>query len=196
MVADAGSYADDTATVRRVLAGEVVAFEEIVTRWQGPLVNLAYRYCRDRGKAEEMAQEAFLKIYRGLPRWRRESRFSTWLLSVAHNHYRSVIRRHVPPGVDLDDAMTALPAGDLRAEVHERMTADVVRRAVCSLPSKYRDVVILYYFQDKDLAEMARITRLREGTIKARLFRARKLLETKLEGLGGRENRLAEETGA
>lgn len=56
---------DDQADVEKVLAGEVSAFEGIVRRWQGPLINLAYRFCHDRARAEEMAQEAFLRAYRG-----------------------------------------------------------------------------------------------------------------------------------
>ena len=58
--------ADDQAAVEKVLAGDASAFEDIVRRWQRPIVNLAYRFCRDRGRAEEMAQEAFLRAYRSL----------------------------------------------------------------------------------------------------------------------------------
>src|SRR5215470_11006512 len=73
----------------RVLAGDISAFEGIVRRWQGPLVNLAYRFCRDRGRAEEMAQEAFLRVYRKLDRWHSDSLFSSWMFAVAINLYRS-----------------------------------------------------------------------------------------------------------
>jgi RNA polymerase sigma-70 factor (ECF subfamily) len=69
------SAEEDTADVARVLAGEVSAFEAIVRRWQTPLVNLAYRYCRDRARAEDMAQEAFLRAYRSLASWRKEAAF-------------------------------------------------------------------------------------------------------------------------
>src|SRR5271165_3027966 len=65
----------DLADVERVLAGEVRAFEGIVRRWQGPLVNMAWRYTRDRGRAEELAQEAFVRAWRGLAGWRREGSF-------------------------------------------------------------------------------------------------------------------------
>lgn len=65
----------DRLQVERVLAGDAEAFEPIVRRWQGPLVNLAYRFCRDQGRAEEFAQEAFLKAYRSLSMWRHESTF-------------------------------------------------------------------------------------------------------------------------
>ena len=67
------SAEEDAAGVNRVLGGDVSAFEPIVRRWQAPLVNLAYRFCHDRGRAEDLAQEAFLRAYRNLARWRREA---------------------------------------------------------------------------------------------------------------------------
>src|ERR1022692_3816639 len=87
------SASDDQADVERVLAGDVSAFEGIVRRWQGPLINLAHRFCHDRGRAEEMAQEAFLRAYRALSQWRKEAVFSTWLFALATNLYRSELRR-------------------------------------------------------------------------------------------------------
>src|SRR5689334_23797173 len=75
----------DQADVEKVLAGDIAAFENIVRRWQGPLINLAYRFCRDRGRAEDMAQDAFLRAYRALGAWRQDAAFSTWLFALATN---------------------------------------------------------------------------------------------------------------
>ena len=74
---------EDREDVETVLGGDVSAFERLVLRWQTPLINLAYRFCRDRGRAEDLAQEAFLRVYRGLHTWRRDAAFSTWLFAVA-----------------------------------------------------------------------------------------------------------------
>ncbi len=175
---------EDEAAVGRVLAGEVDAFEEIVERWQGPLCNLAYRFSRNRGLAEEMAQEAFLKIYRNLGRWRREAKFSTWMFSVALNHFRSALRRQMPSGVELTELDAATRVGDLEAELDAAANDDIVRRAVSLLPPKYRDTIIVFYFQQQDVAETAATLGLAPGTVKARLHRGRKLLEKKLTALG------------
>ena len=75
------SAEEDAADVAKVLAGDVPAFEAIVRRWQKPLINLAYRFCRDRARAEDMAQEAFLRAYRSLATWRKDAAFSTWLFA-------------------------------------------------------------------------------------------------------------------
>src|SRR5579875_3426513 len=93
----------DEAAIARVLAGETAAFESIVRRWQAPLVNLAWRFCRDRARAEEMAQEAFLRAYRNLAQFRGESAFSTWLFSLAANLYRTEIRRMPAIPLSLDE---------------------------------------------------------------------------------------------
>jgi RNA polymerase sigma-70 factor, ECF subfamily len=98
------SAEEDAADVARVLAGEVAAFEAIVRRWQKPLVNLAYRFCRDRSRAEDMAQEAFLRAYRSLSSWRKEAAFSTWLVALATNLYRSEITRLPPLTAPFEEA--------------------------------------------------------------------------------------------
>jgi len=170
------------ALVQRVLAGDTEAFATIVDRWKGPLVNLAYRFCRDSGMAEELAQDAFLKIFRALGNWRQQSSFSTWLYTVALNHYRSAMRRRPPPTISLEDT-SYLAAGDLDQEIDAELRDEAVRRAVATLPPKYRDVIVLFYFHDMDLAQTARTTGLPEGTLKARLFRARKLLRQKISPL-------------
>ena len=177
----------DLADVERVLAGEVRAFEGIVRRWQGPLVNMAWRYCRDRSRAEEMAQEAFIRAWRGLAQWRREGSFSTWLFALAANVFRSELKRFPTETLPLDDAPE--PAGPARQhqELEEKGCHEAVRRAVLALPPRYREPVILYYFHEQDVAVAARSLGLPEGTIKARLSRARALLRQRFPHLEGEE---------
>src|SRR5436189_1435557 len=84
----------DLADTARVLAGDAGAFQGIVERWQFRLVNLAWRFSRDRATAEDMAQEVFIKVFRSLASFCGESAFSTWITAVAVNTYRSRIRTH------------------------------------------------------------------------------------------------------
>lgn len=173
------SCEDVEATIEAVLKGDTAAFASIVERWQGPLVNLAYRFCRDRERAEDMAQEAFLRAYRGLGTWRRDAAFSTWLFALATNVYRDEIRKCAPPLLPFED--------DIVAERTEEDAADeaarrrLVRTALQSLPPRYRDPLLLFYFHDQSVAATAESLQLPEGTIKARLSRGRALLESKLE---------------
>jgi RNA polymerase sigma-70 factor (ECF subfamily) len=183
----------DRDDVRRVLAGDVDAFEGIVRRWQGPLVNLAYRFCRDRGTAEEMAQEAFLRAFRKLSLWRGDAQFSSWLFSLALNVYRSQVRRVRLPEVPLlDDQQPSTGAGPAE-EIMRDQTNEVVRRTVARLPAKYRDSLIAVYFEELGIAGAAAALGVAEGTIKARLHRGRALLKKKLSG-AFREPQSAEAT--
>ena len=170
----------DEEDVRAVLAGDVERFAGIVGRWQRPLVNLAWRFVRDEGRAEELAQEAFLKCYRSLRQWRRDAQFSTWLFSVALSVYRSKMRK-LDPLREALQSVQETEAPSLEHELADQQRADAVRRAVDALPALYREPLIVFYFQEQDLATSARILGLREGTLKARLHRARELLRRVLE---------------
>jgi RNA polymerase sigma-70 factor (ECF subfamily) len=175
----------DLADVERVLAGEVQAFEGIVRRWQGPLVNMAWRYCRDRGRAEELAQDAFIRAWRGLSGWRREGSFSTWLFALAANVFRSELKRF--PTLNLPLEEVAEPSGPAaqHSVLAARLSSEAVRRAVLALPVRYREPVVLFYFHEMDVAAAARTMGLPEGTLKARLSRARALLRRRFPGLEG-----------
>jgi RNA polymerase sigma-70 factor (ECF subfamily) len=172
--------AEDEADVDQVLSGNIEAFESIVRRWQAPLINLAYRFCRDRGRAEDMAQEAFLRAYRALRTWRKDAAFSTWLYAVATNLYRSELRRMPARTVALDELFELADLRDGHADLEKEYRDRALRRTVASLPQKYREVLILFYFHDMDISTAARSLNVPEGTFKARLFRAREVLKDKL----------------
>jgi RNA polymerase sigma-70 factor (ECF subfamily) len=177
------SAEEDLADVNRVLAGDLQAFEGIVRRWQGPLVNMAWRYCRDRGRAEELAQEAFLRAWRGLGQWRRESSFSTWLFALAANVFRSELKRFPTVTVPLEAAPEPSGPATQHNTLSKELSSGAVRRAVLALPHRYREPVVLFYFHEMDLAAAARTMRLPEGTMKARLSRARALLRRRFPQL-------------
>lgn len=171
--------ATDEALVARVVAGDTAAFEGIVRRWQAPLVNLAWRFCRDRGRAEEMAQEAFLRAFRNLAQFRGDAAFSTWLFALATNLYRTELRRLPATPLSLDE-IAEPPDPRIAGDALEQSSRDeALRRAVLALPPKYRDAVLLFYFHEQDVPGAARTLRIPEGTVKARLFRGRELLRSK-----------------
>lgn len=177
------SASEDQMDVEKVLAGDISAFEGIVRRWQNPLVNLAYRFCHDRGRSEDMAQEAFLRAYRGLAQWRKDAVFSTWLFALATNLYRSELRRIPARTVSLDDVAEPLDPRASDGGLEDRDRDLAVRRSVSALPAKYREALILFYFHDMDVTSAARSLGLPEGTVKARLFRGREILRSKLPQL-------------
>lgn len=173
------AHSEDAALIARVLAGDNAAFEGIVRRWQSPLVNLAWRFCRDRARAEEMAQEAFLRAWRNLGQFRGESAFSTWLFSLATNLYRTELRRIPATPLSLDEIAEPADPRISAAAFDDDSRDEALRRAVLALPPKYRDAVLLFYFHEQDVPAAARTLRIPEGTVKARLFRGRELLRSK-----------------
>jgi RNA polymerase sigma-70 factor (ECF subfamily) len=179
------SAVDDESAVDRVLGGDLSAFEEIVRRWQGPLVNLAYRFCRDRGRAEDMAQDAFVRAFRGLSMWRRDAVFSTWLFALATNLYRSELRRIPARLIPFDDVAEPADPRRVDSKIEDDDRRRAVRRAVHTLPAKYREALLLFYFHGMDIATAARSLGLPEGTVKARLYRGRDILRRKLPRMLG-----------
>jgi RNA polymerase sigma-70 factor (ECF subfamily) len=162
-----------------VLAGDVDRYAGIVERWQGALVGLAYRFVRDRGVAEEMAQEALVHGFRKLHRWRRDARFGTWLYSVALNRYRSHLRARARPLEPLPATLSRPPEQQdslLAEEVRE-----TVRRELGALPAIYREALALFYLHERDLAGAADALGVPAGTLKARLHRGRELLRVRLQ---------------
>jgi RNA polymerase sigma-70 factor (ECF subfamily) len=179
---------EDAADAARVLAGDTAAFAGIVKRWQSRLINLAWRFCHDRTQAEDMAQDAFVKAFRALETFRGESAFSTWLTAIAINTYRTALRDREPAGVSLDFATLSTRSArsgeaaepDTLGRLQERERDAAVRRAVLKLPPRYRDALVLYYFEEMNLTEAARVLGIPEGTLKARLHRGRELLRRRL----------------
>ncbi len=179
-----GTGDEDADDVGRVLAGDLGAFEGLVRRWQGRLVGLAWRFCRDRATAEDMAQDAFLKACRSLASFRGQSAFGTWLTAIALNSYRSRLRAEGPPLLSLDPLRAFAVETGVHRGLEEGQRDEAVRRAVLTLPARYRDPLVVFYFHDMDVAEAAQLLELPEGTLKARLRRGRALLKQRCSALG------------
>jgi RNA polymerase sigma-70 factor (ECF subfamily) len=179
----------DAADIARFVAGDGSAFEAIVVRWQQRLVTLAWRFCRDRAMAEDMTQEVFVKLFRSAASFRGDAKASTWLIAIAVNTFRSRLRDEGQPLASLEPRHleTVARGAGAHGTMEERERAEAVRRAVLTLPEIYRDAILVYYFEEKDLAESAGVLGVSGGTLKARLHRARELLKRRCASLGGRE---------
>lgn len=177
----------DATDVARVRGGDLGAFERIVQRWQGPLVNMAWRYCRDRGRTEEMAQEAFVRAWRGLAQWRGDSSFSTWLFSIAANVYRNELKKVPTVTVPMEEIAEPGHAARQEDALMQQRRDETVRRAVLALPIRYREPLVLFYFHEMDVAAAAQTLGMPEGTLKARLARGRDLLRRRFPQLRDRQ---------
>jgi RNA polymerase sigma-70 factor (ECF subfamily) len=180
--ADAIGVADEPVLVRRAASGETSAFAELVRRHQGKVRGLLLRLCGDRTLADDLAQEVFLRAYRGLWGFEGRSSFGTWLYRISYNAYLNHSTRvrkwsSLPSAYDAetaapDDALSP-PRSDLRRDLEA---------AVATLPQRYRGVVVLYYLQDLSYPEIAEILDVPLGTVKTHLHRAKRILRARLHG--------------
>src|SRR5215831_18900139 len=173
-------HVEDTALVRRTLAGEQDAFAQLVERYKDPVYHVAYRMLGNAAEAEDVAQEAFVRAYTQLSTYKSEHRFSTWLLSIASHLAIDQLRRRRFLALPLEDVplLEWLADDDTSPEeaALEGEQQDEMQQLIAKLPAKYRAVVILRYWQDLSYEEIATALNLTPALVKARLHRARELL--------------------
>ena len=171
--------------IRSVLRGNVNDFEKLVTAYEKNVYNIALRMVGDPDDAADMTQETFIKAYRALSGFRGDSKFSSWLYRIASNVCLDFLRsrsRHPQVSlstVDEDDRATfELP--DMRQNPEEqlmkKLSMEAVRRGLEQLPEQQRQILVLRELGGLSYAELAQTLGLEEGTVKSRIFRARKRL--------------------
>ena len=178
-----GRPSEDGELVTRAREGDVPAFEELVRRYQAIAFRVAWLAVRDRGDAEDAVQEAFVKAYFALPRFRPGSPFRPWILRIvaneAHNRRRSSRRRDgLALRVAAADPVDAVASPE--TAVLGRSDADALLAALDRLPERERMVVAFRYLFEMSEAETAEALDLRPGTVKSRLSRALARLRTEL----------------
>ena len=180
---------DDILLVAASKNGDQEAFAQLVQRYQRLVFNLVYRMLQQYEEATEITQETFLAAWQGLPSFRGDARFPTWLYRIAYNcslKQLELRKRDRALQVALEENKTLENANDEQREnaeldAHERQI--LIQEHLSHLPAKYRIVLILRHLQDMTYEEMAEILTMPIGTIKTHLFRARNLLKERLQSL-------------
>jgi RNA polymerase sigma-70 factor, ECF subfamily len=174
----------DAELVERAKGGERAAFEELVRRHADRLYAVILRLVDDRHEAEEVTQEAFLRAWRGIVRFKGEAQFFTWLYRIGFNEAHRRTSRRPPARVasledEAIDPPDPRPAPDLAAE-HSDLR-DALERAIRALEPEYRTPLILRDVEGLTTAEAATIMGLREAAFKSRLHRARLAVRNAVE---------------
>lgn len=171
--------------IRSVLRGNVNDFEKLVTAYEKNVYSLALRMVGDPEDAADMTQETFIKAYRSLSSFRGDSKFSSWLYRIASNVCLDFLRsRSRHPQVSLnssdEDERTTFELPDMSRNPEEqlmkKLSMEAVRRGLEQLPEQQRQILVLRELGGLSYAELARILGIEEGTVKSRIFRARKRL--------------------
>ena len=182
LVIEAASNDEDLALVAAAQRGDDEAFGRLVRKYQHRVVGLAQGLVTDRAEAEDVAQDAFLRAYKGLRGFRGSSAFRSWLFQIAVNTARTHrTRRSGRMETPVDSAdLDSTPGGD-RLETAV-VTRDEVTRALATLPPDLREAVVLRDVEGLDYREIATLLGLPIGTVESRIFRGRERLRHALGG--------------
>ena len=181
-----GGLVTDEMLVAEIQSGDRTAFRELIQRWQHKMFTFCYRQLGEDSLAEEAAQDIFLKVFKNIQRFRGESKFSTWIYRIAHNHCINLQQRHhrryrgmhesiedaVPLSTEDQSPLDHVESLDFNSRLQDYLM---------ELPEEHRTLLVLRDIQDCSYEEIVSITGLSLGTVKSRIHRARKALRPLLE---------------
>jgi len=188
--------ADVRLLVRQAQAGDVRAFEELVTLYQDKVYNLSYYLAGNYTDAQDLAQEVFVKAYTSLGSFRQDADLGTWLHRITVNLWLNIRRRQKNSRVfSLDDPVqtgegeitrtvaAVDPAGDPVEVLEIQELQERVQKALLSLPEEFRTVLVLREMEDYSYDDIAEAMQCSLGTVKSRLNRARQALKEKISSM-------------
>lgn len=174
---------DEKTVIEKAKRGDERAFETLATQYERLVYAVALKLLGNEHDAQDAAQEAFIKLYRNLPSFRGESKFSVWLYRLTNNVCIDMLRKKGVPTVSLSadgDGGGALDIPDGRFspenELEKKQLRQAVERALSSLPEPYRQALVLRETAGRSYEEIAQILEIDLGTVKSRIFRARRRL--------------------
>jgi RNA polymerase sigma-70 factor (ECF subfamily) len=197
MIEDHAAEDSNAALMLRFKDGDTEAFEQLFARHTRAVVNFAYRFVRDRGMAEELAQEIFLKVYEAAAGYQVQAKFTTWLYRIATNvclneirkpHVRAALKNEENSG-DAPRCVNSQASGicdsSVFPELHlERQAiSNALKRVLGQLPEKQRTAFILNKYQELSYGEVAEIMKISEKAVKSLIHRARETLAERLKPL-------------
>jgi RNA polymerase sigma-70 factor (ECF subfamily) len=183
----------DQELVARVQQGDKKAFDLLVLKYQQKITNLISRYIRDPHEVLDVTQEAFIKAYRAMPKFRGDSAFYTWLYRIAINTAKNylVAQGRRPPSDDVDaDVAEQMEVGARLKETgtpeNHVLTEEIsmtVQNAIDDLPEDLRTAIVLRELEGMSYEEIANAMSCPVGTVRSRIFRAREAIDKKLRPL-------------
>lgn len=177
----------DQDLINKTLQGDTRAFGQLVEQYQGYVFTIIVRMVKVREEAEEVAQDTFVKAFESLSSFRGESKFSSWLYSIAYRKALDRLRKNKKHSASqLLEDITESQAGTSENALHileDKERKEQIQHCIMQLPEVDAALITLYYFEDQSVREMAKITQLTEDNIKVKLHRSRKKMFTLLQHL-------------
>ena len=168
----------ETELVRKLKKGDKSSFEELLNLYGNRLIKTCYLILNSRVEAEDAVQETFIRVFKSIHNFNEESSLYTWIYTIALNICRDMLKRRKYAS-SFEEYM--LDQGESAEEiVLERINREILRERLSSLPFIYKEVLVLFYFEGLTVKEISHILREKEGTIKSKLSRGRKMLKNAL----------------
>ena len=168
---------DDIWYVNKVLNGDTHSFSYLVDKYKDVVFSIAVKVLKNREDAEELAQESFIKAYKSLHTFKGNARFSTWLYRITYNNCISETRKKKLKYVSSDDVQLPDEPEEMNFDgIPAENRSKFIKAALEKLPQDEYMLILLYYFEDKQVDEIAEITKMSDSNVKVKLFRARKKL--------------------
>lgn len=182
----------DAELVVRTVSGSHDGFEELVRRYQRPIVSYVYRMLGDHDASLDVSQEVFIKVYNSIDRYSSEYKFSTWLYRIAHNAAIDHLRRNSVHTHSLEiegqdgayEIQIESSARNPEQEQERNERISEIEEVISGLPPAYRELLLLRHARELSYEEMVEVTGLPLGTVKNRLFRAREMMREVLLNRG------------
>ena len=178
----------DESIARLVQSGDVVAFGELMIRYEAKLKRYGKKFLAgDAGAVEDAVQEAFMKAYRNILSFDASRKFSSWLYRIAHNEFINILKKKKRESLFVNvDVLFPHPAAKEQADqpAHDRMFKENINACLDELSPKYREVLVLYYFEELGYAEIADVLHIPVSTVGIRLKRGKEAVKDYCEKLG------------
>ena len=170
---------DDLTYVEQVRNGDLGAFSHLVNKYKAGAYTLALRVVKNSEDAEEVSQDAFMKAYKSIDKFKQEAAFSTWLYRIVYNTALSRIRKKQLSSTTLDERFDAVDTNNTMNAFQQLVQSDqkrYIQYAIDKLSAEESTVITLYYINEKSMEEVSKITGLTSVNVRTKLFRGRKKL--------------------
>ncbi|SHJ55205.1 RNA polymerase sigma factor [Aquimarina spongiae] len=174
------NHQPDQYYIQKVLEGDINAFSILVERYQNLVYTVVYRVVKNKEQAEEVAQDTFVKAYESLAKYRGEAKFSTWLYTIAYRKSLDLVKSN--KRLITSELIEEINEGDIElvtdalSYLQEQERKKIIAESILKLPQETAVLVTLYYFEEKNIKEIADIVGLTADNVKIKLFRSRKKL--------------------
>lgn len=160
--------------------------EQLMNNYGNDVLRIAYLYLKDKYLAEDVFQEVFIKVYKNFNDFKKKSSEKTWIMSITMNTCRDMLRlswfKKIVMLKDIDDNSIIDTSEAVDNKVINEIQNKELLKEVIRLPRKYKEPILLYYYEELSTVDISNILKIPEGTVRSRLFRARTMLKSNIDG--------------